>query len=141
MTWKYPRSLGRVACGSMVQKHEQQNQRKRASTSHCSAPGVRRRPARKTAGIAASSNATPAMRAILPIGSPRSREYSQGIANAKTSNRVHTTRRTALKPLRVDHTGVNAHAGRRLNGRFDGPVKQVLRRRVGHKKNVVIPDE
>jgi hypothetical protein len=36
------------------------------------------------------------MRAILPSGSPRSREYSHGIAKAKSSNKNQAMRRMIL---------------------------------------------
>ncbi len=86
----------------MLQKKVQQNQRYRARTSHSIAPGEPSRPDCRTAGIAVRSSNKPMMRAMLPSGSPRSREYSHGTAKAKSSNKSQVMRRMIwIPPLSI----------------------------------------
>src|SRR4051794_30886641 len=113
---------------------------KMTRTSHCRGPGARRRPLSRTAGRVAASNRRPAIRATLPNGSPKSREYSQGIANANTSSSTRIARRMGLKPLRVDQARINADPGCRLDGRFNRAVVEILGHGVGHKEDVLSED-
>src|SRR5271166_1797081 len=51
--------------------------------------------------MAARSASKPTTRAMLPSGSPSSREYSQGIAKAKSSNRSQAIRRIRRNLSRI----------------------------------------
>src|SRR5580658_10007315 len=104
-------------------------------------PGVRTRPACRTAGMAASRTMSPTMRAMLPKGSPRSREYSHGMAKAKRSNKARVAFLIGnLKPLRINQARVERHANRGLDGRLEGPVPHIFGHRVGDEENVAIVD-
>src|SRR5215469_11009800 len=136
----YPGNRRNVAAGSMLHRQVQQYQRNSAAEAHCMGPGVRIRPALKTAAAAAPKSAMPARRAMFPNGGSKTSEYSHGTVKAKSSRSARARVRMALEPLRVNQARVDADTGGRLHDRFHGAVPEVLRRRIGHEEDVALAD-